>query len=372
VNAEPPRPETSRRAPEDMRGIAAADAAPERLKEFLAHCAPEAGGPDALLVRFERADETADRNRHRYEQSAALSALGGTVAIVLAILQLAFHHQLVAAWEQGRRLPAISILSVEVLAIAFTFFSVARSLVLYRQEGWLLWRYKAERLRLLFYRLLTSPDYWTGREPAGGDFAQWIGREVSEIEVLTRIELQAVARSAPVPEQPGPKATAGVDQAALEGLVNFYRSTRLSAQMAYFQARAQENPLSWDNPRVLPFFFFSSVAAVFVHFGFEIASFAAKNPQSAAIYRSISVFFLLCAAVLPAVWAGIKTWRSAHEFTRNAARAAASLGVLKRYSERLGKEKDPARVFATLDLCETFLDAEQREWLRLMLEADWY
>ena len=355
-----------------MRGIAADPEAPERLREFLARCGTEAGGPDALLARFDQADSTADRNRHRYEQSAALSAFAGTVAIVLAILQLAFHHPLVAAWEEGRRLPALSLLAFEVAAIALTFFSVARSLVLYRQEGWLLWRYKAERLRLVFYRLLTSPDYWTGREPAGGDFSQWIGREVSEIEVLTRVELQAVARSAPVPEQPGPEASAGVDPAALDGLVNFYRSRRLASQMNYFQARAQENPLSWDNPRLLPFFFFSSVAAVFVHFGFEIASFAAKTPQSVAIYRSISIFFLLCAAVLPAIWAGIKTWRSAHEFSRNAARAAASLGVLKRYSERLGKEKDPARIFATLDLCETFLDAEQREWLRLMLEADWY
>jgi len=355
-----------------MRGIAADPAAPERLKAFLEWCGEEAGGPDALLVRFEHADETADRNRRRYEQSAALSAFGGTVAIVLAILQLAFHHPLVVAWEEGRRWPAIALLAVEVLAVAFTFFSVARSLVLYRQEGWLLWRYKAERLRLLFYRLLTSPDFWTGREPAGGDFLQWIGREVSQIAVLTRVELQALARSAPVPQQPEPAACEGVDAAALEALVNFYRSRRLTAQMAYFQARAQEDPLSWDNPRLLPFFFFSSVGAVFVHFGFEIASFASKNPQSGAIYRSISIFFLLCAAVLPAVWAGIKTWRSAHEFTRNAARAAASLGVLKRYSERLGREKEPARVFATLDLCETFLDAEQREWLRLMLEADWY
>ena len=359
------------RGPEDMRGLAADPAAPARLRDLIARCGPDAGA-GSLFERFEQADETAARNRHRYEQSAALSAFGGTVAIILAILQLAFHHQLVDAWQEGRRVPALSLLLLEIVAVAFTFFSVARSLVLYRQEGWLLWRYKAERLRLLFYRLLTSPDYWTGREPAGGDFSQWIGREVSEIEVLTRVELQALARSAPVPEQPEPAACEGADAAELEGLVNFYRSSRLSAQMAYFQARAQESPLSWDNPRLLPFFFFSSVAAVLVHFGFEIASFLAKSPQSGAVFRSISVFFLLLAAVLPAVWAGIKTWRSAHEFTRNAARAAASLGVLKRYSERLGKEKDPSRIFATLDLCETFLDAEQREWLRLMLEADWY
>lgn len=358
-------------APEDMRGLAADPAAPERLREFLARCGPESG-PGSLLARFEQADATAARNRERYEDSATLSALCGTVAIVLAILQLAFHHQLVDAWEEGSRWPAIALLSIEVLAVVATFVSVVRSLVLYRQEGWLLQRYKSERLRLLFYRLLTSPDYWTGREPAGGDYAQWIGREVSEIEVLTRVELQALARSAPVPEQPEPAACAGVDADCLDGLVNFYRSTRLAAQMAYFQARAQESPLSWDNPRLLPFVFFSSVLAVLIHFGFEIASFVTKNPQSGVGLRSVSVFFLLCAAVLPAVWAGIKTWRSAHEFTRNAARAAASLGVLKRYSERLGREKEPSRVFATLDLCETFLDAEQREWLRLMLEADWY
>jgi hypothetical protein len=75
---------------------------------------------------------------------------------------------------------------------------------------------------------------------------------------------------------------------------------------------------------------------------------------------------------LPAAWTGIRPWRSAHEFTRNAMHATASLGVLTDYSEALGREKGPARLLPALDLCETFLDGEQREWLRLMLEMDWY
>jgi hypothetical protein len=188
------------------------------------------------------------------------------------------------------------------------------------------------------------------------------------IEVFTRAELQSAARSARMPYLPEPEECRGVDGPILEGLVNFYRRTHVSAQMAYFQQRAQEDPWSWDNPRLLPFFFFSSVGAVLLHFALEIASFSTKSPGYVTVFRSLSVLLLLAAAILLAVWAGIRTWRSAHEFTRNAMRAAASLGVLTHYSEALAREKDPARLFT----CETFLDGEQREWLRLMLEADWY
>lgn len=59
---------------------------------------------------------------------------------MFAIVQLAFHHSLDAGWEEGRRVPAIALLSIEILAIAFTLFSVARSLVLYldgEQREWL-------------------------------------------------------------------------------------------------------------------------------------------------------------------------------------------------------------------------------------------
>lgn len=79
---------------------------------------------------------------------------------MFAIVQLAFHHSLDAGWEEGRRVPAIALLSIEILAIAFTLFSVARSLVLYRQEEWLVWRYKAEQLRLLLYRLMLEADWY--------------------------------------------------------------------------------------------------------------------------------------------------------------------------------------------------------------------
>jgi hypothetical protein len=59
---------------------------------------------------------------------------------VFAIVQLAFHHSLDAGWEEGRRVPAIALFSIEILAIAFTLFSVARSLVLFldaEQREWL-------------------------------------------------------------------------------------------------------------------------------------------------------------------------------------------------------------------------------------------
>src|SRR4029079_5916240 len=103
-------------------------AAPERLNEFLRQCGAELQAPGSLIARFAEADDTANRHQRRYDQAAAFSALGGTAAIVLAIVQLAFHHALAAGWDEGRRAPAITLLALEILAIAFTLVSVARSL----------------------------------------------------------------------------------------------------------------------------------------------------------------------------------------------------------------------------------------------------
>jgi len=41
-------------------------------------------------------------------------------------------------------------------------------------------------------------------------------------------------------------------------------------------------------------------------------------------------------------------------------------------SERLREANDPDTVFREIGFCEQTLEADLREWLRLMVEAEWF
>ena len=354
-----------------MRGLAADPAAPDRLREFLARCGPESG-PGSLFERIRAGrPETASLNRERYEYSATLSALCGTVAIVLAILQLSFHHQLVDAWQEGRRWPRSRSLFVEALAVGLTFFSVVRSLVLYRQEGWLLWRYKAGDCGSSSAVLLTEPGLLDGARAGGGDYSRWIGREGSqEIEVLTRVELRPLPAPRPSPEQPEPAACGGVDAGSRRPRQLLPALTRLSAQMAASGAGAGSRSPGTTRGCC------RSSSSRARRGGLRPLRLRDRvlRDEEPALGSGPALGQRLLPPLRrrpPGGLGGIKTWRSAHGFTRNASRAAASLES-EAILQGSGRRKSP-RGSSRRWICETFLDTRSlAQWLRLMLEADWY
>ena len=79
---------------------------------------------------------------------------------------------------------------------------------------------------------------------------------------------------------------------------------------------------------------------------------------------------IVAAAVLPAIAAGVRTYRSAHEFGRNQLRFTAMSHYLQLIAHDIGTRSDEA--FPLLREAEMALDAEHRAWLRLMLEAEWF
>jgi hypothetical protein len=78
------------------------------------------------------------------------------------------------------------------------------------------------------------------------------------------------------------------------------------------------------------------------------------------------------AATLPVCGAGIRAIRGVLEYGRNASRYEATHNVLVKLSERLREAKDAAGVFREIGFCEQILEADLREWLRLMVEAEWF
>jgi hypothetical protein len=78
------------------------------------------------------------------------------------------------------------------------------------------------------------------------------------------------------------------------------------------------------------------------------------------------------AACLPVLGAGIRTLHTASEGRRNAIRFQAKYYTLEKLREELQGVSDADTAFRLLWQCERLMDNEHREWLRLMIEAEWF
>jgi hypothetical protein len=81
---------------------------------------------------------------------------------------------------------------------------------------------------------------------------------------------------------------------------------------------------------------------------------------------------MLLAAALPAFAAGVRTFRSAHEFGRNQLRFDAMSEYLATARVNVGKQTSPQSKLHLLREAEAALDAEHRAWLFLTFEAEWF
>jgi hypothetical protein len=86
----------------------------------------------------------------------------------------------------------------------------------------------------------------------------------------------------------------------------------------------------------------------------------------------LTLSLLMLAACLPIIGGAIRLLRTAHEFGRNTLRFRATSNELKQLLDRLQKEADPRAKLEILHKTERALQAERREWLRLMIEAEWF
>jgi len=336
--------------PSEMFGDASSHEGGGPLAEYLAVW-NLADGPRATYVA-ER--DRAQRLQVAHRRTVVWSAVAGAAALLVLALQLA----LPAAAQTA-------LLLVETPAVLLAAVLVVRSLFSFRQESWLLHRYRAEQLRSLKFRFVTDARFWTRKE-------EWKPRleiEVDRILKLSREDLAARSRKEWVPELPAREDAGAVDPRLLSGLVAYYRAVRLKSQIAYFEAKvAEEEESRLDNPRLLPLFFFLGVGLAGVRLlleWLERGRLVETGPRMMLVVG-------LAALAVPTTWTAIRTVRSAGERARNAARSAAKHHALCEYDERLAVQKDPLLVFATLYHCEALFDAEQREWLRLMRDAEWY
>jgi hypothetical protein len=156
-----------------------------------------------------------------------------------------------------------------------------------------------------------------------------------------------------------------------QDLLDYYQQKRLQGQMAYFARQAERNVQFDRSTRFLPpGLFFISVAFACLHFLYDVIRTAEQaNPHA---HDTVSVLLIVAAIAIPVTGAGVRTLRTAYEFARNTSRFRAKHVALGHLAERLRREHDPTALFYVMWCCEQIMDAEHREWLRLMIEAEWF
>lgn len=323
-----------------------------------------------IADEFDAADNCAVKFQRRHRWLTRGAALFGTLAVAFAIFGLSRSHQ--ELWS-GIWVPSKERLDwIELWLAGVALAIVLLGWISHYKESWLRWRHQAESYRLLRYNFLTHPSLWQGREE---DARLWIETKLNEI---SHTQLDNAVRE-PTPHGPFEGTQSKLQRGVLRALTEYYLSKRLNPQKEYLANRTQRNELSDWIRAYLPWFFFFSILAVFSKYFFR---------NSSARWEGL---LALLAALLPAVAAGVRTWRSAFEFSRNKGRFEAAHHALRDLELRLVNEgfaaiegaggpsskrdDDPTDAYPILrDLswCEHILESEHREWLRLMYETEWF
>ena len=359
--------------PDEMRDSEEDLASPGRLGEFLQAC------HERLFSAYHKADRSALESQKLYRNLILSAAILTTLALFLDASQLAFHPPKGFAW-------------FELLLALGSAGLVGFALHGHWQKEWLLRRYQAERYRLLKFRILADPALWTSTH--GNEWLDRLDEGRRRIEKLRHHSLEEEASQEEIAALPSAGARMPGHE-DIKRLLEYYERKRLTAQIDYYDEAADRNRSVWLDPLWVPAIFFLSMALVVVHFFMEL-------PAPPGHESNVSRTFGVLPILLPAVLTGFRLKVTANETARNRSRSLARRSSLQQIADRLGvldrrqilkvtgtvretREPpgvrvsrrvegalDPGYVFSHLALAEQILAADQREWLRLMLEAEWY
>ena len=167
----------------------------------------------------------------------------------------------------------------------------------------------------------------------------------------------------------GPPCTDTCDD-ALHELIEYYRPKRLHVQMRYLarKSKSDEESGSWT-ATVVQIIFFASFAFVLAHVAVHLATAAADKGTGPTLLEHV---LIALAAGVPVIAAGFRTYRASREFERNALRHRATLYSLETPEDQLPETKHLADKFRLLGFCELVLEADCRDFMRLLCEVEWY
>jgi hypothetical protein len=301
-----------------------------------------------ILEAYREADHEAIRHQQRYRSLAFWSTITGALAVLLALLPLP---------ESAQRIGTGFEAAVAAVSLGIVVYALVRGI----RETWLLERYRAERMRLEKFAALMDAHCWD--HPSRNLWKEKLEGRISDLrmEVETALDSWTAHGTAPTVRE----APQSVHQMLAEEIRSYYQHKRLATQLQYLRTNfPQERRREKSTKYAGPILFYASVGVIFAH---TVLDFGANAPKES--WMRLIVFL---AASLPAFAAAVRTHRAAREYGRNALRHEATYHTLRELEDRLAKESAPAGIFRTIGFCEQVLEADTREWMRLMKEAEWF
>jgi hypothetical protein len=176
-------------------------------------------------VAFRTADSHAIGYRDRHKRLVLIVATFGMLAVLFAIVQLSPLAGLLGWVGVGEAAAALMAVVAVILGLRAAF-----------SKKWLLDREKAERYRFLKFRFLITPELWSSATSSARQ--DGLRAEVESLEALDDEALNRwVKREEQVLEAASPRAPAGVDEAVLVDLIDYYQAKRLNWQKNTSTAR---------------------------------------------------------------------------------------------------------------------------------------
>lgn len=336
---------------------------PFPLGDYLTLCDPCAGDPNArpcLRKNFEDADGEALAAQRSYNLVVRFAAVIGVLVMLIGLGQRLGAPNAAEFWIKLEFFITLAALLFVLIAMLFG-----------KQEHWLGRRFRAERIRLLKFKLLIDPNLWRSGQR---DLSLWKNRlETGQREIANQTDdvLDAVRVSDAIPDFPATADCLAVEPSALQRLLAYYRRKRLGAQLQYFEEKMRRKMMI-ANPRLPPLFFFLGISLVLCSDLMEWVSYGSRGARA-------SLILVLFAFGVPMGWSAIRTVRGAFEFSRNAARSHARHAALAEVSKSLDdatagapEHWDRPVIFGYLHLCEGILASDQHEWIRLMKDVEWH
>jgi len=397
-NSDPPLPKNFDMVDPGARdGIAASPYEPAITREPLKKGITCLNGK--LRTLYLKADADALKNQGIHGGLANGAILLGFTAIMFAIIQFCILSLSLEMTIPVLNMELVEIFRIgELVAIFLAAGAVCAGLWRAYQNRWLINRHIAERCRLLKFRSLLEDLFW---DP--GTYETWERRLGEKIDALERMHTSVANDSTANDtrkEKPEPKY--GLLTFEKEGLdvirewkkvdkvpsahtssnspypsevkaefLDYYRKKRLFCQKDYYFSRHTDfKKQSRLLEKIPAYLFFASVGAVCLHFVIDILI---KSPAG----HAASIILIGGAVTLPVVGYVIKTYSNTFQVAKSSALYYAKYSALEDLSTRLSAYETSidvnwAHILDTLWQCENFLEAEHREWLNLILDAEWF
>ena len=315
-----------------------------------------------------KADCEAKRHQKRHTWLARTAVATGTGAIVLAVVQLGLKQSWASLTHTAGLLEGIIVLAGVASVI---MGHLARS-----DRKWLGYRHRAECLRMLKFRALANPTLWSGNVEG---WRRWVEEEIKKLPAAGDFRgTEAWSRQdRPESEEPEIRGVAASPDSR-QALTTYYKHKRLLNQQEYFRRRGAAAQASWTvrwrDHRL--WLFVVTIGCVLFHFGADSVAVRLGQQnfsETARAWEMASLWGIVLAVILPIVGIGVRAWSAAFELSRKARSFDAKRAAMEKAAQRLGGgTEDLSRILKHMAHDELFLEQEHREWLRLLLDAEWF